>query len=276
MWRGLLVAAFLVATAVPAVSNAAPVMAQEDACDPESSHETWWIDVCRPTQLEGAFLSGPLSNVETLQGWEVQFVAEGAKTNPELATSELMVVRVRKGEFVLDLAAAEAIAAQTVDTSEEFDPENPEVLISSLDPVMEYTREFSEDSSEYGYHSSLGAIYQPAVGDCTVSCPVDPNIPIRLNAGDVAMVKVGTTCLWCLLNAQNAEVPDAPDFETGILDVFVVSNDQSSFSWLRDWEGQARLMPDPIVATSLDGAPVAQTRFAWAFNPGSTRCGGGH
>src|SRR5690349_16963735 len=99
MWRRLLIAVFLAAMILPAAGSTTPVMAQEGPCGkPPSDNELWWTDVCRPTQLEGAFLSGPLSNVETLQGWEVQFVAEGAKTNPELATSELMIVRVRKGE----------------------------------------------------------------------------------------------------------------------------------------------------------------------------------
>jgi hypothetical protein len=277
MGRVLLGVALFIFSLVPTISSVAPVSAQDSECELMETTEGPWSGVCKPVQLDGALLIGPVEGNDAYQGYTVQFTDEGASTNPNLDSTEFMVVRVRQGEFVLDLAASEANALSTPDPQVEFDAANPEVLISSQDPVTAYTRNYVEGGMPT-YSGTIAGIYQPVVGDCTASCPVDPNIPVRLNAGDIAVVRRNTTCLWCALNAQNAFPPEdaeqMPAFEVGILDVFIVTNNPQSFSWQTDWERQVRLLPDPTLTTTLESAPAGPTRFGWAFNPGSN-CRGG-
>ena len=257
-------------TLAPTLATSPQVSAQPAPCSQITNHDTWWFGVCEPTKLTAAEITNPISGWETLEGYNVTFVDEGAVSNPFLEQTEFMVVRVRSGEFVMDMGARQFLESNGATPS----PNNEQatsVLLVSADPVSMYARTFmSSTEIEYDFAN----VYAPASGDCTVGCPVDASMAVGVNAGDLIFVPQGVTCLWCLINAATAQVPNAPAFESGVLETYIVTNDRGGFSWAGDWAERAELETEQGTTESLEVAPQEQTRFAWAFNPGSS-CRGG-
>lgn len=269
MRRVLLVLALMVLAAAPIMSNVTGANAQPGPCTPRSDPDKWWFGVCEPMPLDGSLIENPIQGFEILEAYSVPFEEAGAVTNPMLDNTEFMVVRVTKGEFILDLGAKDFL--ETGGATPTPGDQAPEVLIVSPDPVDTFGRTLT-DENEIDYEFLTQ--YQPASGDCTVGCPVDPLVPVRANAGDLVFVPNGTFCLWCLINALDAGIPDPPEFEKGVLEVYVVSNTSGTFSWRFDWQNHIQAFPDPVTIATLQNAPAPTTRFSWAFNPGST-CRGG-
>ncbi|MBL8128180.1 MAG: hypothetical protein JNM64_11125 [Chloroflexia bacterium] len=270
MRRVVLIVALLTLALAPTLARSPQVNAQPAPCSRITTPDTWWFGVCEPVKLTGAEIANPIRGLEFLEGYAVEFIDENAVSNPFLEQTEFMVVRVRSGEFVMDIGARQFLESDGATPS----PDNEQaisVLLVSADPVNTYGRTFvSSTEIEYDFAS----VYTPDGADCTVGCPIDPSIAVGVNAGDLIFVPEGTTCLWCLINAATAQVANAPAFESGVLETYIVTNNRGGFSWVGDWAEHAQLETDQTTTGSLKAAPQGQSRFAWAFNPGSN-CRGG-
>ena len=215
----------------------------------------WWSSVCRPNAVSDVEIPVPIANTTTLQNYDVAF-SEQYGSNNAVLPGEFMVVLVKKGVFALDLRG---------------DPE-AEVVVTS--PVGQTVKEIVPDR-EYPQSEGTGVLYDlpqnPVELICELGCKLDPAQPVLLEEGYTAILKEGTVCLICLLGETLEMNPGS-----GVLQVFPLldSTDADSFSWVENWDE---------TEPSGDGTPVAhagsasseQTRFAWAFNPGNSRCGGG-
>lgn len=269
MWRVALILSLVAFALAPTLTQPAQVNAQPASCPQITTENTWWFGVCEPTILTGSEITNPIPGWEILEGYVVPFIDEGAVSNPFLEQTEFMVVRVRSGEFVMDIGAKQFLeSGGATPTPNE---QGSSVLLISAEPVATYNRIFvSSTHIEYEFAGEL----VPAAGDCTVGCPVDPSTAVGVNSGDLVFVPQGTTCLWCLINAQAALVPNPPAFETGLLETYIVTNSRGAFSWAGDWAAHAELESDQVATGSLELTPQEQARFSWALNPGSN-CRGG-
>ena len=269
MRRVVLILGLLTLALAPILARSPQATAQPAPCTQISNPDTWWFGVCEPAKLTGSEIANPIPGFEFLEGYAVEFIDENAVSNPFLEETEFMVVRVRSGEFVMDIGAKEFLESNGATPSP--NEQAVAVLLVSADPVNTYGRTFvSSTEIEYDFADE----YVPASGDCTVGCPVDPSIAVGVNAGDLIFVPQGTTCLWCLINAATANVPNPPAFESGVLETYIVTNNLGGFSWAGDWAEHAQLETDQTTTGTLELAPQERTRFAWAFNPGAN-CRGG-
>lgn len=269
MRRIVLILALLTLALAPTWARSPQVNAQPAPCSQITNPDTWWFGVCEPVKLDGSEIPNPIGGFEFLESYAVEFIDENAVSNPFLEQTEFMVVRVRSGEFVIDIGAKEFMESNGATPSP--NEEGTAVLVVSADPVSTYGRTFvSPTEIEYDFASE----YVPASGDCTVGCPVDPSTAVGVNAGDLIFVPDGTTCLWCLINAATAQVPNPPAFESGVLETYIVTNNRGGFTWARDWAEHNQVHADQTTTGSLEVAPQERTRFTWAFNPGSN-CRGG-
>jgi hypothetical protein len=182
-----------------------------------------------------------------LQAYEVAFKERYGTNNPTLE-NEFMVIVVKTGTFALDLRAD--TAAEVVVTTQ------PGRLVAQLSVEGGYPTDETDDV--WYFASDLPPL------SCELGCRLDPEQPVLLEAGDTAILKQGTRCLICLWS-QNEVGP-----LSGVLQVFVLLPDQAnsgSFSWIEDWNDK-----NDLVSARSSGTT---SRFAWAFNPGNSRCGGG-
>lgn len=270
MRRVVLIIVLLTLALAPTWAKSPQVSAQPAPCPQITNQNTWWFGVCEPVQLSGSAIANPISGWEFLEGYAVQFIDENAVSNPFLEDTEFMVVRVRSGEFVMDIGAKEFLESNGA-TPSPNNEQGSSVLVVSDGPVNIYRRTLIS-STEIMY--DFEDVYTPASGDCTVGCPVDPSTAVGVNAGDLIFVPEGTPCLWCLISAASAEVPNPPAFESGVLETYVVNNGLGGFRWANDWRAHNSAQVDQTTTGSLEVAPQERTRFAWRFNPGSN-CRGG-
>jgi hypothetical protein len=269
MRRVVLFLVLLALAMAPTLTRSPQVSAQPAPCPQITNPDTWWFGVCEPVQLAGSAIANPIGGWEFLEGYAVEFIDEGAVSNPFLEETEFMVVRVRSGEFVMDIGAKEFLESNGATPSP--NEQAVSVLLVSADPVNTYSRALIDQTGiDYEYVGE----YVPASGDCAVGCPVDPSTAVGVNAGDLIFVPEGTPCLWCLINAAVAQVPNPPAFESGVLETYVVNNGLGGFRWASDWAAHNEVQADQTTTGTLELVPQEQTRFTWAFNPGSS-CRGG-
>ncbi len=232
----------------------------EDPQNPEPPGG-WWSTVCRPQFMSDVRINAPFTIPDSaaLQAYEVAFT-EKFGSNNGILPGEFMAVVVKKGVFALDLRG---------DTT-------AEVLVTS--PAGKMVTVLRADREEYPLEEGVGLTYSASSDSeglsCELGCRLDPEQPVLLEEGYTAILKQGTTCLICLLGETQAF--ETEDMATGVLAVFVLLPDTNpeSFSWVADWDAYEPEPATPEAYHLPDGSD--QTRFAWAFNPGNTRCGGGH
>ncbi|MCA9880761.1 MAG: hypothetical protein KC442_23350, partial [Thermomicrobiales bacterium] len=214
----------------------------------------WWTTVCRPQAISDVLISAPIPVPEgsAMQAYEVAFTERFGSNNGTLP-GEFMAVVVKKGVFALDLRG----------------DSTAEVLVTS--PAGKMVTVLQPDTEAYPMEEGSGVTYSipdnPVLLTCELGCKLDTAQPVLLEEGYTAILKQGTTCLICLLG----ELGESQQFEegSGLLSVFVLLPDTNtdSFSWVINWDD---------VEPTVDLAPSeTPTRFAWAFNPGNSRCGGG-
>lgn len=269
MRRVVLIIVLLTLALAPTWAKSPHVSAQPAPCPQITNQNTWWFGVCEPVQLSGSAIANPISGWEFLEGYAVEFIDEGAVSNPFLEDTEFMVLRVRSGEFVMDIGAKEFLESNGATPSP--NEQAVSVLLVSADPVNTYSRVLIDQT---GIEYDFADVYLPVSGDCTVGCPVDPSTAVGVNAGDLIFVPEDTPCLWCLINAAEAHVDNPPAFESGVLEAYVVNNGLGGFRWASDWRAHNPVQTDQTTTGSLEVAPQERTRFAWAYNPGSS-CRGG-
>lgn len=218
----------------------------------------WWTTVCRPHAITDVVINAPfpVPDAEALQAYDVRFTEKFGSTNGALP-GEFLAVVVKQGVFALDLRG----------------DNTAEVLLTS--PAGKSVRVLQPDIDAYPMDEGIGVTYTFADAPeltCELGCKLDTAQPVLLEEGYVAFLKQGTTCLICLLGKSQ-------DFEEGpgVLTVFVLLPDPDGapftdenaeeFSWIKGWDQ---------VASNVSRQPdETQSRFAWAFNPGNSRCGGG-
>jgi hypothetical protein len=196
------------------------------------NYEDRWSGVCRPIP-EDATIS--LANDQKMQPYAVEFKDRYASTEVVRAgDAEFMMVLVKKGSFALDL-----------------EPDSPPVVVSTPQDRIETLTQYDPATPYYSTPEPEGAplMFNNAV--CTLGCPVDPDVPVLLVPGDIAVAEQGALCIYCLLHGN-----------MGLLEVFVVLDPGSGpqdFTWITDWD------------SSPSTASTEPAVMAWAFlNPG--RC----
>lgn len=260
MWRGILVVFLCALSFLPGVVRADAIQGRSVDEALECGGNTnpgpqnaggWWSTVCRPDPIDDVLIDTPfpVPDAAVMQAYEVAFTEQFGSNNGVLP-GEFMAVVVKKGVFALDLRGDSAA----------------EVLVTS--PAGKQITVLQPDTDAYPTDQGTGVLYSipenPVLLTCELGCKLDTEQPVLLEEGDVAFLKQGTTCLICLLGASR-ELEEG----TGMLSVFVLlpSTDAESFSWIVNWDE---------VGTNANVAPgETPIRFAWAFNPGNSRCGGG-
>jgi hypothetical protein len=205
------------------------------------NEEDPWSGVCRPIP-EDATISLP--NDQKMQPYAVAFKDEFAATEligdgtEDQRTAEFMIVRVTEGSFAIDVETDGQGNAQ-------------QVVVSTAQDHIETLTPWVEAPPHYGTPAPNGVPLTVNGEVCTRACPVDPDVPVLLVPGDIAVAEQGALCIYCLLHGN-----------TGLLEVFVVLDPGSGpqdFTWITDWD------------RSPSTASTEPAVMAWAFlNPG--RC----
>jgi hypothetical protein len=209
-----------------------------------------WIEVCKPIHnAEDA------TNTAPYQPYAVEFTAQYSATEvigdgtEDQRAAEFMIVRVTEGSFAIDLETDEQGNAQ-------------QVVVSTAQDHIETLTPYVEAPPYYGTREPDDATLMFNGEVCTQGCPVDPDVPVLLVPGDIAVAEKGALCIYCLLHGN-----------TGLLEVFVLLDpgvdDPQEFTWIKAWEAAERDWKAAAAATpSASTEPVV---MAWAFfNPG--RC----
>lgn len=268
MWRGILVVFLCTLSFLPGVVRADAIQGRtvSEGMDCDGNDNVgiqgaggWWSTVCRPAAIDGVAINAPFPapDPQALQAYEVGFTEQFGSNNGAIPTGEFLAVVVKHGVFALDLRGDSAA----------------EVLVTS--PAGKSVKVLQPDTDDYPMEEGRGVTYTLADAPgliCELGCKLDFAQPVLLEEGYVAFLKQGTTCLICLLG-QSQEFDEGP----GMLTVFVLlpdpgggevtPADAEAFSWITDWDEF-----DTHRSLSHGETP---TRFAWAFNPGNSRCGGG-
>lgn len=267
MRRMLLGLVFLCASIMPLGGMTAGAQDQEPECEPLDAVGVW-AGVCAPEEAQGSRLEQPIPEIAGQQAFRVGFGLVGASTNPFIP-SEYMAVVVRRGDFILDLGAVDVLADDT--GTPVPDVTRGAVMIVSPEPVDAFTRTLDGG----GVLDYVGnGIYEPEGASCATGCLVDPDVPVLLDAGDIAFASQNSLCLWCLMNATAAEIEGRQSPDTGLLEAYVMLEQGGEFSWSTDWERAAARATEMSGTPTADTSQTSPTRFAWAFNPG-TKCRGG-
>ena len=259
----------LVAVIGMAALAAPPVAAQEG--DPDwriAGPGSVWEGVARPEPPATEAVDPPPTGDRIMQPYAVFFNTDYAAV-PEMREfePEFMVVVVQDGTFALDARDTE-----------------PGIIVFPAQGQPIPTMQPKKDQRPfYELTDPLEYVQDPSGGDCTLSCPIPPGTVVQLKPGDRIVVREGTICVWCLLNANfttQDEFDATNNDDQGLLQVFAllpagVSPD--SFSWIQDWEGNEAAAATPDASPS-SGTPAAatisgRTMLTWAFNP-ATSCDG--
>ena len=200
-----------------------------------------WIEVCKPIHnAEDA------TNTAPYQPYTVEFTAQYSATEvigdgtEDQRTAEFMIVRVTDGSFAIEVK-----------------PNSPPVVVSTSQDHIETLNPYEDDPPHY---TPNGASLMFNGEVCTRGCPVDPDVPVLLVPGDIAVAEKGALCLYCLLHGS-----------TGLLEVFVLLDpgvDPQEFTWIDSWDAAKDAWDAETATPSASTEPVV---MAWAFfNPG--RC----
>jgi len=209
----------------------------------ESVRSLPWIEVCKPIHnAEDA------PNTAPYEPYTVEFTAQYSATEvigdgtEDQRTAEFMIVRVMEGSFALEVK-----------------PNSPQVVVSTAQDHIETLNPYEDDPPHY---TPNGASLMFNGEVCTRGCPVDPDVPVLLVPGDIAVAEKGAICIYCLLHGNR-----------GLLEVSVLLDPgfdrPQDFTWIKAWEAAEREWTETAAATpSASTEPVV---MAWAFfNPG--RC----